>query len=211
MLIGFGAYCLLAFSYALFSLTNNAVTFAIVIIASAGGGIGGGLIWVSQSRHYAAMCKDAAGPAPNNFASSFAFWYIGTEGVVKLATASFLTVVDDLTVACTTLFILLVAAYGAMVLRPESCGRPMMKVTSLHLEKRLTIINRQCRQGPRRGPRSYRLATWLAFAFQVRVHALVRRRPCRPIGRTPWSASPPPRWRSSPVHWRPYSAGCGAV
>jgi MFS family permease len=83
MLIGFGAYCILAFSYALFSLTNNAVTFAIVIIASAGGGIGGGLIWVSQSRHYAAMCKDAAGPAPNNFASSFAFWYIGTEGVVN--------------------------------------------------------------------------------------------------------------------------------
>ena len=122
MLVGFGAYCILAFSYALFSLTNNAVTFAIVIIASAGGGVGGGLIWVSQSRHYAAMCKDAAGPAPNNFASSFAFWYIGTEGVVKLATASFLTVVDDLTVACTTLFILLVAAYGAMVLRPESCG-----------------------------------------------------------------------------------------
>ena len=120
MLIGFGAYCILAFSYALFSLTNNAVTFAIVIIASAGGGVGGGLIWVSQARHYAAMCKDAAGPAPNNFASSLPSGTSATEGVVKLATASFLTVVDDLTVACTTLFILLVAAYGAMVLRPES-------------------------------------------------------------------------------------------
>ena len=84
MLIGFGAYCILAFSYALYSLSQNAVTFAIVIIASAGGGIGGGLIWVSQARHYASMCKDAAGPAPNNFASSFAFWYIGTEQARRL-------------------------------------------------------------------------------------------------------------------------------
>jgi len=122
MLIGFGAYVGLAFSYALYSLAGNGATFAVVIVMSAMGGIGGGLIWVSQSRHYAALCKEAGGPAANNFASSFAFWYIGTEGLVKLATATLLLFVEDLWCIEVALFVILVGSYSAMLLRPEECG-----------------------------------------------------------------------------------------
>ena len=112
----------LAFSYALFSLTNNAATFAIVIIAS-GGGVGGGLIWVSQSRTTRPCARTRRGPRPTTSRRRLLFGISARGRCGETCDgASFLTVVDDLTVACTTLFILLVAAYGAMVLRPESCG-----------------------------------------------------------------------------------------
>ena len=112
---------------------------------------------------------------PNNFASSFAFWYIGTEGVVEPAGA-LLTVVDDLTAAAMTL-ILLVAAYGAMVLRPESCGFATDDEgdTASTFAASLSSIG-SVAKAHAEDPRSYRSPPWLAFGFSA-ASRVVRR--CR--------------------------------
>ena len=93
-------YTLQASCYGIYVIKPGAATAVAVVVGSILGGTGSGLVWVSQSRHYAALARAAGGSAPNEFASTFAFVYVGCEGLVKLAVATLLFFYDSLGLAC---------------------------------------------------------------------------------------------------------------
>ena len=122
VLAGLASYLALGLSYALYAAAPGWFTSAFVVACAVVAGAGGGLIWVAQSTHFARTAYDAGGPAPIAFASSFAFWYITLEGVIKLTIACILVAYANLWVAISVIFLLSFSAYAVLYLFPERCG-----------------------------------------------------------------------------------------